>query len=191
MTGRDHPCCPKKEEGSVSTVVNQLQAAVQSFRWTTNGSVSHHFSILAPEKLFLPLVWWRPPFIWCNWKPNAPLWQVQFHPPPLPPPPYFVGTLVCFCLKLFQLLQEIGSAGVECQTAGASRRAISHFLHFLSRAVRCFAWRLPSCCFLTRVRLSSLPARRSTTSDLPRCLREKSVTSCLSPKYKYVATLHI
>lgn len=44
------------------------QAAVQSFRWATNGSVSHHFSILAAEKLFLPLVWWRPPFIWCNWE---------------------------------------------------------------------------------------------------------------------------
>lgn len=45
-----------------------VPAAVQSFRWAANGSVAHHFSILAAEKLFLPLVWWRPSFIWCNWE---------------------------------------------------------------------------------------------------------------------------
>lgn len=99
MNGNDIPlflfffCLNGEWKGSPPAVQRKRKAGparwstsagcVQSFRWATNGSVSHHFSILAAQKLFLPLVWWRPPFIWCNWKPNAPLWQVQFHKTPL------------------------------------------------------------------------------------------------------------
>lgn len=191
MTGRDHPCCPEKEEGWVCTVVNRCRPLSNLSDGPLTALSVTTFQSLQPRSFSCHLFGGALLSSGVIGKPNAPLWQVQFHNPPPPPSPYFAGTLVCFCLKLFQLLQEIGSAGVEGQTAVASRRAISHFLHFLSRDVGCFAWRLPSCCFLTPVRLPSPPARRSTTSDLPRCLREKSVTSCLSHKYKYVATLHI
>lgn len=43
---------PKKEAGWIRTVGNQSRAEVQSPQWATNGSVTHHFSILAALKLF-------------------------------------------------------------------------------------------------------------------------------------------
>lgn len=111
-----------KERGRVGLHGGEpVQAAVQSFRWATNGSVSHHFSILAAEKLFLPLVWWRPPFIWCNWEAKrSSVASAISQPPPL------------FCWDTCLLLPQTLPA--------APRNRVSW-----SRVPNC--WCVPSCNF--------------------------------------------
>lgn len=119
---------------------------------------------------FPPLVWWRPPFIWCNCEAaRSSAASAISPPPPSCLPPTSSGSV------------QTGSVRVERQTARASRRAISPF-------TRPSAFRSPSSHSLPPrpgpLFLFLLRARRSTAAKVPS-------RRCLSPHEKHVATLRI
>lgn len=58
----------KKEDGWICSVGNQFRPRFNIPDGLLTVLSLATFQSLQPRSIFLPLVWWRPPFIWCNWE---------------------------------------------------------------------------------------------------------------------------
>lgn len=139
------PVVLKKEEGWMCTAGNQPRPRLSLPAGPLTAPSVTTFQSSRPRSVFLPLVWWQPPFNWCNWEATrssvaSAISQPPPHPKAKPPSEAAPVMLVhLFASNSSNCSAEMGSVGVKRQTEGASRLAIASFLHFLSRDLWCFA----------------------------------------------------